>query len=52
MTNDYKYPVPVIDKKELVSFDQLTEKYNKLIEPSTANKVIRKAGNLVPEKVR
>lgn len=52
MAKDYKYPVPIIDKKESASLNQLTERYNKLIEPSKAKKVIKKAGNLVPEKVK
>ena len=44
--------MPVIDKKELASFERLTEKYNKMIEPSKSEKVIEKAETLVPESVK
>lgn len=39
--------MPVIDKKELASFERLTEKYNKMIEPSKSEKVIEKAETFV-----
>ena len=52
MSSKYKSPVPIIDKKESKAFDQLTEKYNKLIEPSKAKKIVKKAGKLVPDKVK
>lgn len=50
--NDYKYPIPIIDKKESDALDWLTEEYNRLIEPGTAEKIVKKAGKLIPDKVR
>lgn len=52
MVNDYVCPVPIIDKKESDSLDELTERYNKIIEPSKAKRMIRKAENLVPGKIK
>ncbi len=45
-------PVPVLNKKEQESLDTLTARYNKLIEPSKIAKMGKKAGELVPEKIK
>ena len=34
----YKFPVPIINKKEQVSLDVLTDQYKKLIEPTPVKK--------------
>ena len=52
MQNKYKIPVPIVDKKESDALEQLTEKYNKLIEPSAVNKIAQKAGELIPDNVK
>ena len=52
MPSEYKVPIPIVDKRESNALDQLTEKYNKLIEPSTAKKIVKKARKLVPDKVK
>lgn len=48
----YNMPVPVLNKKEQESLDTLTARYNKLIEPSKIVKIGKKAGELVPEKIK
>lgn len=48
----YNMPVPVLNKKEQESLDTLTARYNKLIEPSKIAKIGKKAGELVPEKIK
>ena len=49
---DFKGPSPIIDSKESAALDNLTKRYNKLIEPSAIAKLGTKAGQLVPEKVK
>lgn len=48
----YNMPVPVLNKKEQESLDTLTTRYNKLLEPSKIAKIGKKAGELVPEKIK
>lgn len=48
----YNRTVPVLNKKEQESLDTLTARYNKLIEPSKIAKIGKKAGELVPEKIK
>lgn len=48
----YNMPVPILNKKEQNSLDILTARYNKLIEPSKIAKIGKKAGELVPEKIK
>ena len=48
----YNIPVPVVNKKEQESLDVLTTRYDKLIEPSKIAKIGKKAGELVPEKIK
>ena len=50
LTSDFKEPSPIIDSKETITLDNLTKRYNKLIEPSMIAKLGTKAGQLVPEK--
>ena len=52
LTSDFKEPSPIIDSKETITLDNLTKRYNKLIEPSMIAKLGTKAGQLVPEKVK
>lgn len=51
-TSDFREPYPIIDSKETITLDNLTKRYNKLIEPSVVAKLGTKAGQLVPEKVK
>ena len=48
----YSLPSPIVNKKESDSLDHLTEEYKKLLEPSKAAKAVKKAGKLVPAKVK
>lgn len=48
LTSDFKEPSPIIDSKETITLDNLTKRYNKLIEPSMIAKLGTKAGQLVP----
>ena len=48
----YNLPTPILNKKEQQSLDFLTARYNKLIEPSKIVKIGKKAGELVPEKIK
>jgi len=48
----YNIPVPVLNEKEQESLDILTARYNKMIEPSKIAKIGKKAGELVPEKIK
>lgn len=50
--NSFNIPVPLVNKKETEALDVLTEKYNKLIEPSKITKLSTKAGQFLPEKLR
>jgi len=52
ITTHFDLPVPVIDKQELASLDLLTERYNKLTEPSKLVKVSEKVGRIVPQKLK
>ncbi len=52
MAKKYVCPKPIVNKKENDSLDHLTEKYKKLLEPSKAAKAVKKAGKLVPAKVK
>ncbi len=45
-------PVPIVDEKEAASLDALTERYNKLIKPSTIAQISTKAGELIPKKIK
>jgi len=45
-------PIPVVNQKEASSLDALTERYNKLIAPSEIATLGKKAGELIPEKVK
>lgn len=45
-------PIPVVNQKEASALDALTGRYNKLIAPSKIAKIGRKAGELIPEKVK
>lgn len=50
--NVFYAPVPIIDKREQDSIDILTERYNKLTEPSKVAQIGVKMGELIPEKVK
>ena len=50
--SDLTPPFPIIDNKEATALDNLTKRYNKLIEPSVITKLGTKAGQLVPKKVK
>ena len=52
MAKKYVCPKPIVNKKESDSLDYLTEEYKKLLEPSKAAKAVKKAGKLVPAKVK
>lgn len=45
-------PIPVVNRKEVSSLDVLTERYNKMIEPSSIAKIGKRAEELIPEKVK
>lgn len=49
---DYVFPNPLLNQKELDSLDILTEKYNKLIQPSKVAKLGTKILDFVPNKVK
>lgn len=48
----YNIPVPIVDKKELKLLDDLTEQYNKLIQPGKISKIGQKIGEALPEKLK
>lgn len=52
MERNLEIPSPIIDKKEAVALDTLTDRYKKLTEPSKIAKLGAKAGKYVPEKVK
>ncbi len=52
LTSYFKEPFPIIDSKEATTLDNLTKRYDKLIEPGMIAKLGTKAGQLVPEKVK
>jgi hypothetical protein len=56
MNQQRNIPDPIIDVKEANTLDILTERYNKLIEPSKSLKALKKVGSkvgeILPEKVK
>lgn len=52
MERNYNIPKPIINKKENDELEILTQKYNKLIEPSSMSKLTKKAGELIPNKIK
>ena len=52
VTKEYNLPIPIIDNRELKLLDDLTEKYNRLIQPSKINKLEKKIENILPAKDR
>ncbi len=52
MNKQYNIPDPIIDLKEEEKLDILTSDYNKLIEPSNMSKLTKKAGELIPKKMK
>lgn len=56
MNRQRNIPNPIIDVKEANTLDALTERYNKLIEPSKSLKALKKVGSkvgeILPEKVK
>lgn len=54
MNNNKNYiiPTPVVNKKEETSLVALTERYNKLVEPSIIAKAGTKIGEVMPEKLK
>lgn len=52
MIPDFFIPNPIVNRKEITSLDDLTKCYEKLIEPSKIVLLGKKAGDLVPEKVK
>ena len=49
---EYVIPEPIINGKEKKSLITLTEKYNKMIEPTITSKAIAKIGEKVPEPIK
>lgn len=45
-------PVQVLDQKEEKSIEELTQRYEKLLAPSTVGKVTNKMKDLIPDKVK
>lgn len=52
VTKEYNLPSPIIDKRELKLLDDLTEKYNRLIQPSKINKLGKKIETILPAKIK
>ena len=52
MERKYNIPKPIINNKENDELDILTQKYNKLIEPSSMAKLTKKAEELIPNKIK
>lgn len=52
ISKHFDLPTPIIDQQELASLDRLTARYDKLIEPSKIAKLGKKAGQLVPQKIK
>lgn len=52
MDRNFNAPVPIIDRREADTLDILTEKYNKLIEPSKIARLGAKVGELIPQKIK
>lgn len=49
---EYFLPNPIVNSKEISSLDDLTKRYNKLVEPNAIVKIGQKAGEKVPEKIK
>lgn len=45
-------PNPIIDTKELNAVEELTNAYNKMLEPGIGKKIGNKVGKVIPEKVK
>jgi len=45
-------PEPIMNSREIAAIDNLKERYDRLISPSTIVKIGNKAGELVPNKVK
>lgn len=52
VTKEYNLPMPIVDKRELKLLDDLTEKYNRLIQPSKINKLRKKIETILPTKIK
>ena len=52
ISKHFDLPTPIIDQQELASLDCLTVRYDKLVEPSKIAKLGKKAGQLVPQKIK
>lgn len=56
MKQNLPIPKPIIDTKEANALDTLTERYNKLIEPSKVSKKLKEVGSkveeIIPSKVK
>ena len=52
MCAKYKIPKPIIDEKEEISLDTLTENFNKLIKPNVISQISAKAGEIIPSKIK
>lgn len=51
MDKNLKAPLPIISKKETEALDDLTKRYNKLIEQSMIAKCGSKAAQHIPKKI-
>ena len=49
---EYKFPVPIIDEREEKSLEELTKRYEKLIEPTKAVILGEKAIEMIPSKIK
>lgn len=49
---NYKKPSPMVNIKEQASLDLLTVRYQKMTEPSKIAKIGKKAGELIPDKLK
>lgn len=45
-------PTVILDEKEEKSIETLTKRYEKLISPSSAGKLAKKVGDVVPDKIK
>lgn len=50
--NNFELPNPIVNKLEEEALDILTERYNKLMEPSKIFELGSKAGKIVPQKIK
>ncbi|MBR5677407.1 MAG: EcsC family protein [Paludibacteraceae bacterium] len=51
-SKNYNTPNPLLNKKELASLEDLTERYNKLLEPGIISKTGSRVAKLIPQRVR